>query len=294
MYSRTPCGASSSGTAAARAAADHSLPTSHALRLGEECRHHDDAPFCRLLEGLDARERVWRCGGPTTTALNKQCGAKTENKFLSRAQPTSSQLTIQRLLAPDTWRAPADVTSRCGQRRCHSRVVCVRVRALTVLMQKKPLCQRHFSERHFQKTVKPGGPGKRDASLTCYLLLTPPGRNGNAARTAAGSRPETTHAATTSAPPTTHCGSSPSPRSSSPKALAQSGSVATMTDAADCGTCASVRGRGWRGSRCGEGAGGWEGRPATAAVWQRCGGGRGKEPPPASALSSRRPARGRW
>ena len=159
---------------------------------------------------------------------------------------------------------------------------------------KKPLCQRHFSERHFQKTVKPGGPGKRDASLTCYLLLTPPGRNGNAARTAAGSRPETTHAATTSAPPTTHCGSSPSPRSSSPKALAQSGSVATMTDAADCGTCASVRGRGWRGARCGEGAGGWEGRPATAAVWQRCGGGRGKEPPPASALSSRRPARGRW
>lgn len=204
------------------------------------------------------------CDGPTI--LNKQCGAKTENKFLSRAQPTSSQLTIQRLLAPDTWRAPADVTSRCVMQYCKKKITAAKDTSL--------------AERHFQKTVKPGGPGKRDASLTCYLLLTPPGRNGNAARTAAGSRPETTHAATTSAPPTTHCGSSPSPRSSSPKALAQSGSVATMTDAADCGTCASVRGRGWRGARCGEGAGGWEGRPATAAVWQRCGGGRGKEPHP--------------
>lgn len=199
------------------------------------------------------------CDGPTI--LNKQCGAKTENKFLSRAQPTAHDPT------------PFGSRHMACACRCHL--------SLRDAIAKKPLLPKtSLAERHFQKTVKPGGPGKRDASLTCYLLLTPPGRNGNAARTAAGSRPETTHAATTSAPPTTHCGSSPSPRSSSPKALAQSGSVATMTDAADCGTCASVRGRGWRGARCGEGAGGWEGRPATAAVWQRCGGGRGKEPHP--------------
>lgn len=217
------------------------------------------------------------CDGPTI--LNKQCGAKTENKFLSRAQPTSSQLTIQRLLAPDTWRAPADVTSRCA----------------SMQLQKNHCCQRYvFGRKTLSENCKTRWAGK--AGCIAHLLPAPhPTRQERQRRThrrglqarddARGNHERSADDALRVEP----LAEEQQPKGARPERLGGDddgrGRLRHLRQRQGprLARCAVRRGGRWVGGKTGDGGG-------VAAVWR----GKREGTPPASALSSRRPARGRW